>query len=565
MKKLRWQLIIIFLTGAVVGVLLLGEQPVPQQIINTPEPEKGGVYTEALIGSMQRLDPLLDFSNPVDRDVNRLLYSRMISFDDRGFPQSELAEAWNVSKDGTIYNVTLKNGAKWHDGRPLTADDVLFTINLFKQGGALIPADLQAFWKEVDIQALDQINIQFRLPEAYSPFLDYLSFGILPKHIYDNKSPDEIANSPENLKPIGSGPYRFDRLIVEDEKISGVSLLAFDGYFGQKPYIAQIILRYYPDGPSAYKAYQEGIVQGIGQVTSDILTQALADDNLSVYSARLPQLSMILFNEKDPQATFLKDANVRRALMYGLNRQFIVDKILNSQAVIANSPIFPGTWAYYEGNETFTLDVAKAKSLLAAAGFIAGSDKTAPLKNGDLALNFELLYPDDPVNKEVAQAVQKDWSGIGVAVTLTALPYDRMVNEHLDQRSFQAALVNMNFSRTPDPDPYPFWDQAQATGGQNYTQWNNMMASEYLEQARTVTDTVERYKMYRNFQVLFSQEMPAIPLYFPIYSYAVDHQIQGIKIGPLYDSSDRFKNVVEWFLVAKKGRPVATSTPTAVK
>lgn len=562
MKKLRWQLIIIFLTGLVVGVLLLGEQPTVQQALSTPEPEQGGVYTEALIGSMERLNPLMDYSNAVDRDVNRLLFSRLMTFDDHGYPQLELASAWNVSKDGTVYNVALKSGVKWHDSRPLTADDVVFTINLFKQGGTLIPADLQAFWKEVDVQALDQNNIQFKLPEPYSPFLDYLSFGILPKHIFDNKTADQIADAPENLKPVGSGPYRFDRLVVENGKISGVSLLANTDYYGQKPFIAQIVFRYYPDGPSAFKAYQDGTVQGIGQVTSDILPQVLADSSLSLYSARLPQLSIILFNEKDPQATFLKDPNVRRALMFGLNRQAIVDKVLNSQGVVADSPIFPGTWAYYEGNETFSLDTARAKSLLAAAGFTAGSDKTAPLKNGDLSLTFELLYPDDPVDAAVAQSIQKDWANIGVAVNLTALPYDKLVSEHLDQRAYQAALVNMNFSRTPDPDPYPFWDQAQATGGQNYTQWNNLMASEYLEQARTVTDTAERYKLYRNFQVLFSQEMPAIPLYYPIYSYAVDHTIQGIKIGPLYDSSDRFENVVEWFLMAKKGHPAQTPTPT---
>ena len=109
MKKLRWQLIIIFLTGLVVGVLLLGEQPTPQQTISTPEPEKGGAYTEALIGSMQRLNPLLDYTNPADRDVNRLLYSRLVSFDSRGLPVPDLATAWGVSKDGTIYNVSLQS------------------------------------------------------------------------------------------------------------------------------------------------------------------------------------------------------------------------------------------------------------------------------------------------------------------------------------------------------------------------------------------------------------------------------------------------------------------------
>lgn len=564
MKKLRWQLIIIFLTGLVVGILLLSEQTnSPQQANSTPEPEKGGSYTEALIGSLQRLNPLLDFASPVDRDVNRLLYSRLLDFDSRGLPQLELANAWNVSKDGTVYNVELRANVKWHDGRPLTADDVAYTIGLMRQGGAYIPADLQSFWKEVEVRVMNETNIQFRLPEAFAPFPDYLSFGILPKHIYgDNATPDDIANTEKNLSPVGSGPYKFDRLIVENQKITGVALSIFGDYYGAKPFIEQIIFRYYPDATSAFKAYQDGIVQGIGQVTADILPSVLADPQLAVYSTRLPELAIVLFNEKDAQATFLQDPAVRRALMFGLNRQAIVNRVLNGQAITADGPVFPGTWAYYEGNESFDYDAGQAKSMLKAAGYTPTSDTDPTLKKGNVTLNFELIHPDDAVSTAVAQAIQKDWDALGVKVQLTPLPYQKIMSENLEPRTYQAALVTMNFSQTPDPDPYPFWDQAQATGGQNYTQWDNRMASEYLEQARTTTDLAERIKLYRNFQVLFSQEMPAIPLYYPIYSYAVDRQVQGVRLGPLYDTSDRFSNVVEWYLLAKKASQLPTVTPT---
>jgi peptide/nickel transport system substrate-binding protein len=565
MKKLRWQLIIIFLTGLVVGVLLLGEQQPSQQVVNTLAPEQGGVYTEALIGSMQRLNPMLDYANAADRDIDRLLYSRLITFDSRGIPQPELAQSWNVSKDATVYNLALKPGVKWHDGRPLTADDIIFTIGLLREGGSFIPADVQAFWKEVDVQAFNDTNLQFKLPEAFTPFLDYLSFGILPKHIYGDKKLSDIANMPDNLHPIGSGPYQFDRLVVENDKITGVALSVFGDYYGKKPFIEQVIFRYYPDGASAYKAYQDGIVQGIGQVTNDILPAVLADPSLSVYSARQPELAIILFNHKDPQATFLKDPVIRTALMEAINRQAIINQVLNGQAITADGPIFPGTWAYFEGNELLEYAPDQAKAALKNAGYVAGTDKGSPLKKGDLDLTFELIHPDDDTSRAVAQAIQKDWAAIGVIVKLTALPYDKIVNDRLDKRSYQAALVNMNFSRSPDPDPYPFWDQAQATGGQNYTQWDSRMASEFLEQARTTTDLGERIKLYRNFQVLFSQEMPAIPLYYPIYSYAVDHQIQGVRMGPLYDTSDRFANILDWFLVSKKTNQAATATPAATQ
>jgi peptide/nickel transport system substrate-binding protein len=108
-------------------------------------------------------------------------------------------------------------------------------------------------------------------------------------------------------------------------------------------------------------------------------------------------------------------------------------------------------------------------------------------------------------------------------------------------------------SRTPDPDPYPFWHKTQATNGQNYSMWNDRQASEYLEQARIIVDPTERARLYRNFQVRFVNEMPALPLYHPMYTYAVDNQIQGVRMGPLFDSSDRFSTILSWYLFYESG------------
>ncbi len=119
------------------------------------------------------------------------------------------------------------------------------------------------------------------------------------------------------------------------------------------------------------------------------------------------------------------------------------------------------------------------------------------------------------------------------------MPYEDVVSAYLEPRAFQAALVDLNFSRTPDPDPYPFWHQAQITGGQNYSKWDDRQASEYLEQARIEVDIEERTRLYNNFQVRFASELPSLPLFYPIYNYAVDEQVQGVTMGPLYDPSDR--------------------------
>jgi peptide/nickel transport system substrate-binding protein len=562
MKKLRWQLIIIFLTGLVVGILLLGEQPGTLQNTLAPQPAQGGIYTEALVGSPQRLNPVLDYYNPVDRDIDRLLFSSLLRFDERGLPQGDLAQSWGVSQDGTIYNFTLRKDIFWHDGQPLTAEDVLYTINLMRNSTNVFPPDVQAFWKDIEVKGLNDTTLQFLLPEPFAPFLDYLTFGVLPKHILGDISFDDLIKSPFNLQPVGSGPFRFDHLDVENGKITGVELSVFDKYYGKKPFIQQMIFRYYPDSASALQAYQQSNVQGISEVTPDILQSVLSEKNLALYTGRKPELSIIMLNLNDPQSPFFQDANIRRALLLGLNRQRIIDHLMNGQAVMADGPILPGTWAYYDGIEHVGYDQTQAQNMLKDAGYVLSGDQNSVRKKGDTALQFTLSYPDDDAHKAIAEEIQKEWTALGAKVDLDAQPYDQLVNAELGQRKYQAALVDLNLSRSPDPDPYPFWDQAQATGGQNYSQWNDRTASEYLEQARITIDLAERTRLYRNFQVIFSQQLPSLPLYYSVYTYAVDQQIRGVRMGPLFDTSDRFASVLDWSLVVKRPSP-AVETPTS--
>lgn len=564
MKKFRWQLIIIFLTGLVVGILLISEQPGGGSSILSPEPAKGGNYTEAVVGSLQRLNPLLDFYNPTDRDIDRLIFSRLLRFDEHGNPQPELAAQWGISEDGTVYNVALQENAVWHDGEKVRAQDVVFTVEMLRSQNNVVPADLQEFWNEIEVVALSDTQLQFRLPEAYAPFLDYLSFGVLPEHLLGDLTFDQMIEAGFNLQPVGSGPYSFGGLIVEEGQLVGVELNAFADYFGQKPYIEQMIMRFYPDGPSALKAYQEGIVQGINPVGEDILQQVLAEPNISVYSGRRPELSMVLFNLKDPSAIFLQDVNVRRALYKAINRQYIVDRMMQGQAILADGPIFPGTWAYYAETEAVTFNAEEAAALLENNGYKV-TEESGDIRSKDGAtMQFTMLVPDTEDHKAIAESIQRDWEKIGVQVDLETVAYNDLIENRLGGRNYQAALVDLNLSRSPDPDPYPFWDQVQATGGQNFTQWDNRVASEYLEQARTTLNQGERARMYKNFQVLFARELPALPLFYPVYTYAVDQSVGGVSMGPLFDTSDRFATVLNWYLVStnvETAENVTTTTP----
>jgi peptide/nickel transport system substrate-binding protein len=550
MKRFRWQLLIIFLTGIVIGILLLTEQPNIRTMISAPS--TGGTYTEALVGSLQRLNPVLDFYNTVDRDIDRLLFSSLIKFDDRGIPYGDLAAEWGISQDGTIYNFTLRSNALWSDGMPVTAKDVVFTIDLLKNGGDVIPRDIQAFWQNVTVFAGSDTSFQFILPEAYAPFLDSLSFGILPSHLLSGVTIDTLINHPFNLQPIGSGPYIFDRLLTENGQIQGVVLVANSKYYIRRPFIEEIDFRYYPDDQSALTAYQEGKVLGINQISPELIDAALKQPGLALYSGREPVLSMILFNLNDPAVAFFQDLQVRKALMIGLDRQGMVNQLFQGQAIIADGPIFPGTWAYYEGLKRVGFDMETAKNLLIEDGYVISNEADSLRAKNGTAIVFTLLYPDDEKHLEIAQFIQKNWENLDLRVDLEAVPYDQLVNERLAQHQYQAALVDFNFTRTPDPDPYPFWDQAQITGGQNYSQWDNRLASEYLEDARVSVDLAERTKLYRNFQVIFSRESPALPLFYPVYTFGVSTQIQGIRMGPLLDTSDRFATILDWYLLANK-------------
>lgn len=558
MKKLRWQLLIIFLTGLVVGILLINEKPDASSTVDVPEPQQGGVYTEALVGKFQRLNPVLDYYNAADRELNRLIFSRMITFEERGIPKLELVETYGISQDGTIYNITLRPDVKWHDGKQLTTNDIMFTINMIRDGEGVVPDDIRSFWTEVDVKPLSETTIQFRLEEPFAPFLDYLSFGILPEHLLGNLSFEQMIDNGFNLQPVGSGPYAFEGLITENNQIKGVILRANQDYFEDPPLIEQMVFHYYDSSSDALKAFQDGMVLGISKVDSSILGKVLIDPDLALYTAREPRLTLIFFNLKNQEVPFFQDINVRKALLSALNRQKMVDKIFNSQAIIADGPILPGTWAYYDGIKSVEFDQNMATQLIKDAGYVLGGENTTIRAKDGVEFRFELLYPDDETHRQIAEMIQQNWEALNIAVNIRGVSYSELIDSYLNPRSYQAALIDLDLSWTPDPDPYPFWDQVQATGGQNYSQWDNFVASDYLEQARITTNLIDRSLFYRNFQVIFEEELPALPLFYPVYNFAISTQIQGVTVGPMFDTSDRFQTVKNWYIIGPKPETITT-------
>jgi peptide/nickel transport system substrate-binding protein len=299
---------------------------------------------------------------------------------------------------------------------------------------------------------------------------------------------------------------------------------------------------------------------GLSRVPLEILEDALAESDLNLYTSRLPQVTMVLFNLDRQSVPFFQELEVRQALLKSINRQRLIDSLLMGQGIIADTPIFPGTWAYFEGIARIEFSPEEAASLLRTAGYTIPAEGGITRQRDQVSLSFTLLHPDDPFMSLAAQFIQQSWARIGVTVQLEAVPYEELVDQRLLTGSYEAALVDLSLFRSPDPDPYPFWHQTQIGTGQNYARWDDRSASEYLEQARLTEDLNERIRLYRNFQVLFNRELPALLLYYPVYTYAVDEQIEGLTLGPLFDLSDRLAGASDWFLL--EGEPSLAPTPT---
>ena len=549
--KLRWQIIILVVTAiSVAGLLMLPEK---SEVAFAPQPSEGGIYTEALIGSYSRLNPLLDLNNSADRDVDRLIYSRLVSYDASGLPIPDLADSWGVSQDGKTYNFTIRKNARWHDGQTVSADDVIFTISLIKAPESLFPQSVKDLWSKIEIRKLNDQALQFVLPESFAPFLDYLTFGVLPQHLLQGVSASGLPAADINLNPIGSGPYKFNTLQIENGVVTGVELVVNPDYYGKKPFLDKVIFKYFATPEEAWQAYQAGEVLGVSQITSATLNQALSDPTLNVYTARLPELSLILLNLNDPELPFFQDVEFRSALFQGLNRNYMVSSVLSGQAIVADGPIFPHTWAYNDKLTTVPYDPEAAIQTLKDEKYLildSGDNIRSDLDGN--RVEFTLSHPDDELHTRLAQIIQENWGVMGVKVTLEPLSYDNLINDRLEGRDYQAALIDINLQNTPDPDPYPFWHESEISSGQNYSQWVNRAASEYIERARINPDYAERAKNYKNFQVVFNNEMPALPLYYPVYSFGINSMVWNAQLPPMFDTSDRFQTISDWYIVTRQ-------------
>jgi peptide/nickel transport system substrate-binding protein len=546
-RYIRWQILLILLGGVLVGILLTY---LAVNYTTVLRPGHGGTYVEGIAGYPQYLNPLLSGNGGVDRDICALMFSGLTRLNERGEVEADLARGWEVTLDGLTYTFYLRSNAYWHDGNPVTADDVVFTIGLLQDDDFPGPPELGAsVWQGVTVEKVDRRTVRFVLSEPYAPFLDQTTVGILPSHLLRGIPVARLAAAQFNLNPVGSGPFQLAEIEVESGLITSMVLEQSSRYYGARPYLDRVQFRFYPSDQTALNGYEAGEVEGIARVTIPDLPRARALPSLNLFSAQMAEYAIVFLNLGRPDLTFFQEPEVRQALLYALDRQQIIDDVLEGQAVVAHSPLIPGTWAYKDDIPHYEYAPDRANGLLNNAEWIQrAADGGLRRKDGQL-LSFTLLTSSEPERMRTAQMLAEQWAAIGITVTVeTASPLE--VREALERRDFEAILVHL--SMPGDPDPYPFWHQAQIEGGQNYAGFDHRRISEVIEQARVITNRERRKELYDEFQETFAQQVPALLLYVPVYTYGIDERIHDAQIGPLTHPSDRFRTISDWWIVPRR-------------
>lgn len=506
-------------------------------------PDVGGAYVEGVTGQPKFLNPLLASATDYPaQSMDALIFSGLVKEDPAGQPKPDLAESWQVSPDGKDYTFFLRPNARWQDGQPVTADDVVYTVAAIQAADFPGNTDLAAAWQNVQVTKLDNLTIRFSRAEPFAPFLDYASVGLLPAHLLSSVAPADLPANAFNRQPVGSGPYRLRQM-----DLRAATLEVADGYYGTKPFISRVMFRFYKDDGAVAQALLRGEVQGDWHVDPAQASQLHSDANVHFYQAIQPSFDGLCFNLSDPVMGHLE---VRQAIAYGIDRQGLVQQYMSGQASIDDSPIASTSWAYDPNVRHYNHDSGQANNLLDQAGWQRGPDGIR-VKDGQ-RLAPVILVADLPDHVSLAQAMAQQLKSLGMDATVQAVGFDGLVKDFLAPRNFQVALLDWDDPGS-DPDPYPLWHSSQATpDGLNFSNWKNTQADAQLELGRSTADMDLRKRAYSDFQSIFASDLPAFLLFHPIYQYAVDNGIQGVALPAAIHPWDRFATESQWYIKTKE-------------
>lgn len=509
-------------------------------------PKSGGEYVEGIVGQPFYINPLLSQTSEADSDLTQLVYSGLFTYDSNSNIVEDLAAGHELSEDKRVYTVKIKDNLKWHDGTPLTAADIVFTMNILQDPAYKSP--LRQNWLGVDVSQSDDKTVVFTLKNPYAGFLDYLTVGIMPKHVWENIAPEKFALADYNLRPIGSGPYMF----VDFQKDSAGTILtyklsAFKSYHRAEPFISKVTFNFYGDDDAMITAYNKKEIMGISSIAPEKVAQIKSSKTMQLKELIIPRYFAVFFNQS--KSVSLADDTVRKALELSVNRKEIIETVRHGKGTEVFSPIFPQMDGYKAPAEDMLFNVDKANQMLEDAGWKKGEDGIRE-KSGT-RLSFELYSTDWPELSQNAEILKRQWANVGADVSVKVLTVSDLQQNYIRERNYDSILFGQAISF--NPDLYSFWHSSQKKdSGLNLSLFDNKELDGLLESVRQENDVNARREKFQQLQDIMYQENPAVFLYSPNYLYLTNTSVQGIDAKNINAPSQRFANIHTWYIKTKR-------------
>jgi peptide/nickel transport system substrate-binding protein len=530
-------------------------------------PREGGTYTEGIVGTPRFINPLLAISH-ADKDLTSIVYAGLLTRNAEGDLIPELAESYSISEDGLKYTFILRENLVFHDDTPLTADDVIFTVE--QAGNASVRSPVFANWDGVQVEKVDAKTIVFTLPKPYVPFLENLTLGILPAHIWSGLTAEEFPFSQFNITPIGSGPYR---VLAVDRDKSGIpskyQLAKFENYALGEPYIHSLEFVLYNNEEEAFLAYTKGEVSAVNSVTPKRLEEFLSTDTQHttlVHRAPFLRVFGIFFNHSK-QPIFLRD-EVRKALELATPKKAIVGEILRGYGTLLDSPLplyltkNTEDTSSTSAKETSTDNqIGQARLVLENAGWKRNTETGIYALEKDktttpLSVSFSTV--NTPELMQTAERIAQNWREVGAEVELKVFEPTDLTQSVIRPRRFDALLFGMVIGH--ELDLYAFWHSSQRNDpGLNIAQYADIEADSILEKIRIEQNPDVRKTLYQDFTKLVQEKNSAIFLYAPDFIYVVDDNVHNVSIHPIAETSERFDTIHTWNIETDKVWPFLSS------
>ncbi|MFH1454749.1 MAG: ABC transporter substrate-binding protein [bacterium] len=517
-------------------------------LVSIQVPTNGGYLKEGIIGSPRFVNPVLAISD-VDHDLTSLVYSGLLKSSEDNALIPNLAQSYNISPDGLTYTFILKDNIYFQDGEKVTTDDVEFTINKIQD--STIKSPKRPGFYDVKVEKIDEKQIKFILKKPYSPFLENLTIGILPKHLWDNLSSDQFPLSQYNVEPIGSGPYKITKMENLKKNMLIIptyyELNAFDKYITGKPFVEQLIINFYKDEKTLIDAYNNKDIESINSISPDKIVDIKKQKDSKINISPLPRVFAVFFNQNQSEALSYKE--VRQALDLAVDRNKIVNDVLSGYGKSIYGPIPAGLMNNTTDNTG--PDIESAIKILTKAGWTLSSStgimskKINKTKTIKLSITISTLNSDDLV--KTAELVKSDWEKIGAQVEIKQFDFGDLQQNIIRPRKFEALLYGEVIGR--DMDFFAFWHSSQRNDpGLNIAMYTNTKVDKLLEDARKTLDISSRIDKYKTFSEEIKKDVPAVFLYSPEFIYIMPGKIKGFSLDTITLPFERFLDINNWYI-----------------